>query len=130
LELASRGKRFVAAVLDTALLVLPWTLSDVEALPLPVRDVFAFAFAALLVAQAALLARRGQTVGKAWLGIRIVRKATGENGGFATNVLLRGLLNGLLALNPLYFLVDSLLLLRAERRCLHDYIADTLVVEA
>ena len=40
-----------------------------------------------------LLSRDGQTLGKKALGIRIVKRDTGHNGGFVTNVLLRAVLN-------------------------------------
>ena len=44
------------------------------------------------------------------------------------NVLLRGLVNGLLNIVPLYFLVDCGFIFREDRRCVHDMIAGTVVV--
>ena len=39
-------------------------------------------------------------------------------------------MNSLLSVNPLYLLVDSSLILRRDRRCLHDFLAGTVVIEA
>jgi uncharacterized RDD family membrane protein YckC len=131
MELASREKRLGAQLIDAALLsgvLLASTLEDV--LPEPVLVLCALAALGVAIAQIVLLARRGQTIGKLLLGVRIVRKSTGENGGFVVNVLLRSVLNALLNMNPFYFLVDSCLIFREDRRCLHDLIADTVVVDA
>jgi uncharacterized RDD family membrane protein YckC len=77
-----------------------------------------------------LLAREGQTPGKLFMGIRIVRTSSGDNGGFLTNVLIRELLGkGLLWLIPFYSLVDLLFILRDDRCCIHDLIAGTEVIE-
>ncbi len=129
MELASRWKRLGAAVIDAALLSIPLGMSMLQSqIPEAVLLVFAVAGFLFAIAQIILLAQRGQTVGKILLGIKIVRRDTGENGGFVTNVLLRGLLNGLLNLIPVYFLVDSCLIFREDRRCVHDMIAGTVVV--
>ena len=40
------------------------------------------------------------------------------------------IVNGLIGIIPGYGLVDVLFIFGAERRCLHDYIARTKVVEA
>jgi uncharacterized RDD family membrane protein YckC len=132
MNLASRGKRLGAALIDALLFAVPLAIvSEFEdSIPLSIRFVFVAAAFALMIAQLWLVASRGQTFGKIWLGIRIVRRDTGENGGFVTNVLLRGLLNGVLGLIPLYFFVDSLLIFRDDRRCLHDMMAGTVVVDA
>jgi uncharacterized RDD family membrane protein YckC len=77
-----------------------------------------------------MVSKQGQTLGKRFVGIRIVMKDTLENGGFVVNVLKRGFLNGLLSLIPGYFLVDSLFVFRDDRRCIHDMIAGTVVIQA
>lgn len=46
-----------------------------------------------------------------------------------TNVLLRLMLNTLLAFIPGYALVDILFIFRKDRRCIHDFIAGTHVVK-
>lgn len=80
-----------------------------------------------------LLATRGQTIGKMLLKIRIVR-SDGSRASFGRLVGLRFVVNTLLTLAPLvggiYALVDALFIFRAPRRCLHDLIADTVVVQA
>jgi uncharacterized RDD family membrane protein YckC len=39
-------------------------------------------------------------------------------------------LNGILGLIPLYAIVDALFIFRGDRRCIHDMIAGTRVIEA
>lgn len=82
----------------------------------------------LTTAQTILLTRSGQTLGKRAVRIRIVRIDTGENGGFITNVLMRTLLNWILCFIPFYGLVDTALIFRGDRRCVHDHLARTRVV--
>ena len=76
-----------------------------------------------------LLTRDGQSVGMKLMGICIVDTRTGKNGGFITNVVMRGLIGGiLLNVIPFYVLVDPLFIFRKDRRCLHDLVAGTWVV--
>ena len=92
----------------------------------------AFIIIAILIVflyQMVLLIKDGQTLGEKALTIRIVKMDTGENGGFVANVLLRFIVNGLLWIIPLYGLVDILFIFRGDRRCIHDMIAGTQVVE-
>ena len=128
MELATRGSRFAAAVVDMVLLLIPNILISVAVGSEPLQLVMALAVLIVVVAQIVLLAKRGQTIGKRMLGIRIVKTETGENGGFITNVLLRGLANGVINVIPGYFLVDSLFIFRQDQRCIHDFIAGTCVV--
>ena len=90
-------------------------------------------FILFLVIHGYLIATRGQTVGKALLKIRIVR-LDGSAASFGRIVGLRYLTTSVLASIPvvgtIYGLVDSLMIFRASRRCLHDQIADTIVVVA
>ena len=80
-----------------------------------------------------LLAKHGQTVGKKLLGLRIVR----SDGSPASLARLAGLRYGvgfLITAVPkvgmMYGLVDALLIFRASHKCLHDNIADTIVIKA
>jgi uncharacterized RDD family membrane protein YckC len=86
---------------------------------------------AVLVYQLYLLSTRGQTLGKRWMKIRIV-KLDGSNPGFVGAVLLRGVVNGIISAIPylggLYALVDALFIFRDDRRCIHDLIAGTRVI--
>ena len=80
-----------------------------------------------------LLHRRGQTIAKKLLGIRVVRK-DGSRCGLTRIFFARYLPVTVLGLIPfvggLVSLVDALLIFRDDRRCLHDEIADTIVVRA
>jgi len=91
-------------------------------------------FVGLLVYQIRLLAREGQSWGKKQMNIRIVRYDTGEIPGLGRLVGLRYFVNMLPEFIPflgtIYRLVDFLLIFGEERRCLHDLIAGTKVVEA
>jgi uncharacterized RDD family membrane protein YckC len=129
MEPATRKQRFLAALADGVVVSVPYILSSIEAVPEPVRLLGVIAALVLLVVQLVLVTKHGQTVGKRLVGIRIVRKDTMENGGFVVNVVKRGFLNGLLSLIPGYFLVDCLFIFREDRRCLHDMIAGTVVVQ-
>lgn len=128
MELATRWQRLRAALTDAFLGAAGYFTADSESLPMPARLAALVAVLGLVCYQVYLLTVRGQTIGKRLLGIRVVRKDTGENGGFKTNVLLRGLVNGVLNFVPVYFFADSLMIFRENRRCLHDYIAGTIVV--
>jgi uncharacterized RDD family membrane protein YckC len=129
MELATRPQRLGAVVLDSLLTAVPYALATADPLPAPVKVLGGAGMLGLLVLQLVWLTKRGQTVGKRILGIRVVLKDTLANGGFVTNVLKRGLLNGLLNFIPLYFIVDSLFIFREDRRCVHDMIAATVVVQ-
>ena len=64
------------------------------------------------------------------MNIRIVTHDREANGGFVTNVLLRTVLNWIIALVPFYALVDVLFIFRNDQRCIHDLIAGTKVIKA
>jgi uncharacterized RDD family membrane protein YckC len=78
-----------------------------------------------------LITTRGQSLGKKWLHIRIV-KLDGSMPGFVNGVLLRGWVMSLITNVPyiggIVGLVDPLLIFGQERRCLHDLIASTRVI--
>lgn len=76
-----------------------------------------------------LLSTKGQTIGKKMLGIRIANYADGGNPGFVKAFLLRGVVNGLIGIVPFYSLVDICFIFGQERRCIHDLIAGTKVVQ-
>jgi uncharacterized RDD family membrane protein YckC len=88
------------------------------------------AFLIVFSFQVVLLTKEGQTVGKKAMGIRIVKMNTGLNGGFVPNVLRRLITGVLLLVVPMYVLVDILFIFRSDRRCIHDLIAGTQVVDA
>jgi uncharacterized RDD family membrane protein YckC len=86
---------------------------------------------ALVVVNIVLLARSGQTLGKWALGIAIVR-SNGARCELWRVVVLRILVVRLVGVIPLvgilFTLVDTLMIFGEERRCVHDYMADTIVV--
>ena len=43
---------------------------------------------------------------------------------------LRNVVNGLLGIIPLYGIIDALFIFGESRQCLHDKIADTIVIKA
>lgn len=81
-----------------------------------------------------LLSAAGQTIGKRQMGLRIVRVKDLANGGFVTNVLMRGVVRAIIGMIPIvgtiFVFADPLCIFRADRRCLHDHIAGTCVIIA
>lgn len=71
----------------------------------------------------------GQTIGKRLLKIKVVR-ADGAPASLGRIFWLRNIVNGLFTLIPLYGIIDSLFIFSESRQCLHDKIADTIVVNA
>jgi len=124
--LASRGSRLLAAIVDTAAFLVVWLVSYFVNEP----ALFFIGLIGLAAYQIYLLSTHGQTIGKNLMNIKIVKCDTGDNGGFVTNVLLRGILNAIISFIPFYSLVDVLFIFREDRRCIHDMIANTQVVEA
>jgi uncharacterized RDD family membrane protein YckC len=88
---------------------------------------------ALLIYQAYRVSTTGQTLGKKWLAIRIV-KIDDAPVNFVSGVLLRGILPWFLGIIPylgfIFTLTDILFIFGEERRCLHDLLASTKVVTA
>jgi uncharacterized RDD family membrane protein YckC len=113
---------------------------------------------AVAIGQGVLLALRGQTLGKMAVGVRVVRARDGRNPGLWRAVILRQLVPALvlwvcLPAEPVFYhvvfrhlvpgvmmtclaivgrflaVVELLTFLKEDPRCLHDYLADTRVVE-
>lgn len=87
--------------------------------------------AALCIAQLHLVAKSGQSLGKLALGTRTIR-ADGTRAEVWRVLLLRNALPlGLaIALPGIFRIVDVAFIFGTDRRCVHDYMADTVVVEA
>lgn len=132
-DLASRGARLVAFLLDILGLLV------IGGLGIVLQDV-ATSEAALFVVivggvgygavQCMLLSIKGQSLGKILADVRIVKVDSGENGGFVTNVVLRVLATGMIQLTVIGLLMDILFIFREDRRCVHDFIAETQVIWA
>lgn len=88
---------------------------------------------ALVVVTAMLVYRNAQTIGKKLMGIKIARP-DGSRATLARIFWLRYLLNTVISMVPffggIYALVDILMIFGEQRRCCHDYIADTIVIRA
>lgn len=79
------------------------------------------------VVQWNLVATRGQSIGKFLCCIRIVTME-GRLPGFVQGVVLRSWVCMLLAMIPLFSLIDILWIFGSANRCLHDHVAGTRVV--
>jgi uncharacterized RDD family membrane protein YckC len=75
------------------------------------------------------LARNGQTIAKKMLGIKAVR-SDGSKASLGRLFWLRHVLSFVLSQTGIYFLIDVLFIFSESRQCLHDKIADTIVVVA
>lgn len=77
--------------------------------------------------------RSGQTLGKKVVGIKVVR-TDGAPASVGRIFWLRNVVNALIGAIPLlgsiYSLVDILFIFSDTRQCLHDKLADTIVVKA
>ncbi|MDR1989978.1 MAG: RDD family protein [Acidobacteriaceae bacterium] len=71
--------------------------------------------------------QNSQSIAKKMLGIKIVR-VDGSPASLARIFWLRNFVNAVLGVVPLYGLIDILFIFSETRQCLHDKIADTIVV--
>lgn len=144
--LASHGKRLIGALLDSIIamvITLPVMiffgifdqLSQGQQLTVSQHAFFFFfGLAVFLVVNGYLLAKHGQTVGKKLVGTRII--ANTDEGILSLGRVfgLRYLPLSLIAQVPfvggLFCLVDVLFIFRKDRRCIHDLIAGSKVVNA
>lgn len=144
-ELAGRGERLVAAIVDTLVRV---GIFFVIAIPTGIwaslmegNDpdigmslvIFVVGFVSFILINLYLLNHYGQTIGKRLLGIRIANldgeKTPGNKIIFARYLPIEAiaqipLIGGFIAL------IDVLMIFGSERRCLHDQIAGTIVVKS
>jgi uncharacterized RDD family membrane protein YckC len=160
-ELATRGSRLAASFLNGLLLIPGYiplgfgvagmvssaaatraemtpemlesgaaALPSMNPLPIIIAVVY---FIVLAVLQLMKLAKTGQTFGKKWMGIKVVRN-DGSPATLGRSFGMREVLNIVIGiiplLGPIYSIVDILCIFGADQRCLHDKIADTMVVKA
>ena len=147
MELAGRGARLGAAIIDGIIILLiawlmwyvfaPGMFSKMIAGHKPSFLLSLMVGLSTLVVWIAinfsLLARNGQTVGKKMLGIKIARA---DNTACSVwriagrRFLIPGLI-GQIPIAGLFFgFADILFIFRESRRCVHDLIADTIVIQA
>jgi uncharacterized RDD family membrane protein YckC len=146
LELASRWARLFAAIIDaviTSVIVVPPAVLYFEGFNeyaqavrhhLPTEAIMvAIGFLVDLAVNGYFLARTGQSIGKKALGIKIVR-SDGSNPGLKHIVMRRMVPMEAIQLVPyfgkLVVLIGALMIFRESKKCLHDEIADTIVVVA
>lgn len=90
-------------------------------------------FIAWAVVTFRFVAANGQTIAKKLIGIKVVR-SDGSRATVARIFWLRNVVNTLISMIPLigslYALIDSLFIFTERKQCLHDKIADTIVVNA
>ena len=145
LELGGRGTRLAAVIIDGLIqggiyyalaltifrTLLPSPQTGLSGVNIIMQ--FVISIVILLIVQGYLLATQGQTIGKKLLGLRIVR-SDGTPVAIGRLLGLRYLLVWALAVIPvvgwIFALVDALMIFRDSRKCLHDTIADTIVIKA
>lgn len=130
IDIASRGARFGAAFIDGLIFLIPTILMLMSF----IKNISSLGTIGLVISvilsiiQIVLLSAEGQTMGKKALKIKIVKIETGGNGGFVTNVLIRGVVNGIISIFLIYYIVDIMFIFRKNIRCIHDLIAGTCVI--
>ena len=149
MDLAGRGERLLAAIIDGLLLMalmLPlmfvggyWQAGMEagmrgESVPFGLQLMWlAIGFGVFALVQGIPLSRTGQTWGKRLLGIKIV-DLDGEKPQLGRLLALRylpvQLATGIPFIGGLIGVVNVLLIFRGDRRCGHDLIAGTQVVKA
>jgi uncharacterized RDD family membrane protein YckC len=75
------------------------------------------------------LSATGQSLGNKYCNIKVVR-SDGTPVTLGRLIWLRNVVNWLLGIVPLYGLIDVLLIFGEPRQCVHDKLADTIVVKA
>jgi uncharacterized RDD family membrane protein YckC len=145
---ADRGTRLGAAILDSVLFVLavyaPLMVAAFAGVRIGAAPEEAEQFERLAVGGAVValiglviwawftlkyMARNSQSIAKKWLQIKVVR-ADGSRVSLGRLILLRNGVVWILSMIPLFSIVDALFIFGDARQCLHDKIADTIVVKA
>lgn len=143
-ELAGRGARLVAVIIDALLITvvalpLMFVLGLIDAAatgPALGTTILSavLGMAAFLLINSYFLANSGQTVGKKIMGVRIVAVRDGQILPLSKVVGLRYLpiwiVQAIPLVGGLFGLINALFIFRADRRCIHDLIAGTQVVRA
>lgn len=136
-RLAGRGTRYVARLIDDLGLILmfvitvasSWLFKGMNMIEDIAGVILILMILAYLMIQGYLISTRGQSIGKMIFGIKIVSHSTGEDCGFVRIVLVREVLNFFIGFVPFYALADVMLIFSKDKRCIHDHLAGTSVVE-
>lgn len=127
--LATRGARFLARFLDGIVETAPIILGAIVTFAMSAGSeqpnitpmiLGYIVFFAIWIYQVVILVKTGQTLGKRWAGVKVVRL----DGSLATfgSHFLRGLVLGLLGI------ISILFIFREDRRTVHDLAGETKVV--
>ena len=142
--LASRWGRLGAYLIDTIILILPYAAifvltddwEDTLNEGISINEQVLYFFAGLtqyLIFNGYLLHKRGQTIGKWVLGIKIVSVQTNEVISVWKVFLIRYVPFAFIAMLPFIgiflAIVNDLFIFRKDKRCLHDHLAGTRVVK-
>ncbi len=140
--LASRSSRLAAAILDSLAVFVPAGAMGVGAEMteasggggLTFIGLGAIGLLGVLALNVYWLYDNGQSIGKRIMDIKILRSDQNSRASLTRILLARGLPQAIVGFIPLIGrilqLVDVLFIFGEERRCIHDYIADTSVVDA
>ena len=142
LVLADRGTRLGAAILDgvifAGLVYLPLMLTvglnsaagqdGSETLVLVGSALAMIGFVVWLGLTIRYVLRNGQSIAKKITGIKVVRR-DGSPVNLGRIFWMRNVANGILSFIPLYGLIEILFIFSESRQCIHDKLADTIVVK-
>ena len=135
--LADRASRLAAALLDGLIVgpgyaLLMWPIVTKQPNP-PLMGIGSLYLLIVLVVEVVFLYRYSGGIGKRIMKIKIIR-ADGSGAGLDRTLGLRIIVNSLPVFIPVvgrfYGLIDVLFIFGEPRRCIHDYLAGTIVVNA
>lgn len=144
MNLAHRGRRFLATAIDfilvptvaILLMLVTGVLEHAEDFVgfKPFIRGFLLGLSSYLILNGWLLWQRGQTLGKALLGIAIVSVVDGNKLSILKLIMIRAWFFPLLYIGVLGWLVllplfDLVWAARKNRRCAHDYLSGSIVVK-
>ena len=155
LQLATLLQRFLGALIDSVfqfVLIIPGIVMMIVGLVFAIEEEqrtgepaqFPAIFAAgvgvmvcggvlTLGIQIFLLVTRSQTVGKYLMQTQIVDFETGQSADWIHSIILRILVNSMISSIPcigmFYSIADILFIFRDDRRCIHDLLASTTVID-
>lgn len=150
--LASRWARLGASLIDGIILIailfaiaLPLALLDLNLATLESNPYFSLysdsstnllgelieyllGIAVYLAINGYFMVQSGQTLGKKTLGIQVVSHRTHQLLSPGKILGVRFALTSLLSYVPLFGLIDALFIFGAEKRCVHDHMAGSIVI--
>lgn len=139
LVLAERSARLGAAIVDglifAAMVYIPLIVgmvlsSEPDGIFMMIGLVLTLVgFIAWLYLTLKQMSATGQSLAKKYFNIKVV-VSDGSQASLGRLIWRRNILNALLGIIPLYGIVEILFIFGESRQCIHDKLADTLVVEA